>query len=113
MLFIFYFQELKKLRIDTVINDTESQLKRTYIERCKRLPAFGCNIYFVKEVQRGRTKTKVILSQCYNHLYYLYTILIFDQLKVLVIIVTNYVFNSTSINYSKRQSDSIFFISLR
>lgn len=62
--FVYHlFQELKKVVSHTLLNDSELQLKKIYIERCKRLPAFGCNLYFVKEVQRGRTKTKVILGQ--------------------------------------------------
>ncbi|XP_050529538.1 uncharacterized protein LOC126899057 isoform X2 [Daktulosphaira vitifoliae] len=51
-------KELKKILAHTFLNDSELQLKRFYVDRCKRLPAFGCKLYFVKEVQRGRTKRK-------------------------------------------------------
>jgi hypothetical protein len=41
------------------VYDSEVQLKKLYIQTCKRLPAHGCKVYQVKELLRGKTKKKV------------------------------------------------------
>lgn len=38
--------------------ESELQLKKLYIQTCKRLPAYGCRIFQVKELLRGKTKRR-------------------------------------------------------
>jgi len=52
-------QEQKRKLFHTSVYDSEVQLKKLYIQTCKRLPAHGCKVYQVKELLRGKTKKKV------------------------------------------------------
>jgi hypothetical protein len=60
-------QEQKRKLFHTSVYDSELQLKKLYIQTCKRLPAHGCKVYQVKELLRGKTKKKVsnFASACY------------------------------------------------
>ncbi|GAB6024048.1 hypothetical protein CHUAL_008768 [Chamberlinius hualienensis] len=51
-------KEHKRKLFHTSVYDSELQLKKLYIQTCKRLPAYGCKIYSVKELLRGKTKKK-------------------------------------------------------
>ena len=57
--FFFYLQEQKRKLFHTSVYDSEVQLKKLYIQTCRRLPAHGCRLYHVKELLRGKTKKKV------------------------------------------------------
>nr|CAD7261340.1 unnamed protein product [Timema shepardi] len=52
-------QEQKRKLFHTSVYESELQLKKLYIQTCKRLPAYGCKVYQVKELLRGKTKKKV------------------------------------------------------
>ncbi|KAL1460729.1 hypothetical protein WDU94_012681, partial [Cyamophila willieti] len=47
----------KRKLFHSSIYESEIQLKKLYVHNCKRLPAYGCKIYQVKELLR-KTKTK-------------------------------------------------------
>nr|CAD7572890.1 unnamed protein product [Timema californicum] len=51
--------EQKRKLFHTSVYESELQLKKLYIQTCKRLPAYGCKVYQVKELLRGKTKKKV------------------------------------------------------
>ncbi|KAF6199510.1 hypothetical protein GE061_007536, partial [Apolygus lucorum] len=51
-------KEQKRKLFHTSIYESELQLKKLYIQTCKRLPAHGCKVYQVKELLRGKTKKK-------------------------------------------------------
>lgn len=55
------FQEQKRKLFHTSVYESEVQLKKLYIQTCRRLPAYGCKVYQVKELLRGKTKKKVCL----------------------------------------------------
>lgn len=64
-----FLQELKKILNFTCFNDSDLQLKQSYVERCKRLSTFGYTLYSVREVLQGRRKKKVFrLATKYNYL---------------------------------------------
>uniref|UniRef100_T1IQR7 Phosphoinositide phospholipase C n=1 Tax=Strigamia maritima TaxID=126957 RepID=T1IQR7_STRMM len=50
--------EQKRKLFHTSVYESETQLKKLYVQTCHRLPAFGCQMYQVKELLRGRTKKK-------------------------------------------------------
>nr|CAD7393622.1 unnamed protein product [Timema cristinae] len=52
-------KEQKRKLFHTSVYESELQLKKLYIQTCKRLPAYGCKVYQVKELLRGKTKKKV------------------------------------------------------
>lgn len=56
---ILFLQEQKRKLFHTSIYESELQLKKLYIQTCRRLPAHGCKVYQVKELLRGKTKKKV------------------------------------------------------
>jgi hypothetical protein len=41
------------------VYDSEEQLKKLYIQTCRRLPCYGCKVYQVKELLCGKTRKKV------------------------------------------------------
>lgn len=51
-------QEQKRKLFHTPIYESEQQLKKLYIHTCKRLPAFGCKIFQVKELLHGKTNRR-------------------------------------------------------
>ncbi|XP_067003645.2 1-phosphatidylinositol 4,5-bisphosphate phosphodiesterase epsilon-1 isoform X2 [Anabrus simplex] len=51
-------KEQKRKLFHTSVYESELQLKKLYIQTCKRLPAHGCKVYQVKELLRGKTKKK-------------------------------------------------------
>ena len=51
-------QEQKRKLFHTPIYESEQQLKKLYIHTCKRLPAFGCRIFQVKELLHGKTNRR-------------------------------------------------------
>uniref|UniRef100_A0A8D9BY52 Phosphoinositide phospholipase C n=2 Tax=Cacopsylla melanoneura TaxID=428564 RepID=A0A8D9BY52_9HEMI len=50
-------KDQKRKLFHSSIYESEIQLKKLYVHNCKRLPAYGCKIYQVKELLR-KTKTK-------------------------------------------------------
>ncbi|KAF4517551.1 hypothetical protein B566_EDAN005115, partial [Ephemera danica] len=50
--------EQKRKLFHTSVYDSEVQLKKLYVQTCKRLPCYGCKVYQVKELLRGKTKKK-------------------------------------------------------
>lgn len=64
--FLFTEQEQKRKLFHTPIYESEQQLKKLYILTCKRLPAFGCQIFQVKELLHGKTnrRTTRLLGIC-------------------------------------------------
>ncbi|KAG8323617.1 hypothetical protein J6590_001335 [Homalodisca vitripennis] len=50
--------EQKRKLFHTSVYESEVQLKKLYIQTCRRLPAHGCKVYQVKELLRGKTKKK-------------------------------------------------------
>lgn len=53
-------QEQKRKLFHSQIYDNSLELKKLYIQTCKRLPAYGCELYEVKEIVRTRTTRKRI-----------------------------------------------------
>ncbi|XP_075223466.1 1-phosphatidylinositol 4,5-bisphosphate phosphodiesterase epsilon-1-like isoform X4 [Lycorma delicatula] len=51
-------KEQKRKLFHTSVYESEVQLKKLYIQTCRRLPAHGCKVYQVKELLRGKTKKK-------------------------------------------------------
>ncbi|XP_024084473.1 1-phosphatidylinositol 4,5-bisphosphate phosphodiesterase epsilon-1-like isoform X1 [Cimex lectularius] len=51
-------EEQKRKLFHTSVYESEIQLKKLYIQTCRRLPAYGCKVYQVKELLRGKTKKK-------------------------------------------------------
>ncbi|RZF45197.1 hypothetical protein LSTR_LSTR009968 [Laodelphax striatellus] len=51
-------KEQKRKLFHTSIYESEVQLKKLYVQTCRRLPAYGCKVYQVKELLRGKTKKK-------------------------------------------------------
>ncbi|GLG95973.1 Protein of unknown function, partial [Gryllus bimaculatus] len=51
-------KEQKRKLFHTSVYESELQLKKLYIQTCKRLPAHSCKVYQVKELLRGKTKKK-------------------------------------------------------
>lgn len=58
---LFWLQEQKRKLFHTSIYESEIQLKKLYIQTCRRLPAFHCKVFQVKELMRGKTKKRVSL----------------------------------------------------
>ncbi|XP_059477759.1 uncharacterized protein LOC132198045 isoform X2 [Neocloeon triangulifer] len=52
-------KEQKRKLFHTSVYESEVQLKKLYIQTCKRLPCYGCKVYQVKELLRGKTKKKL------------------------------------------------------
>ncbi|VVC34658.1 Hypothetical protein CINCED_3A005174 [Cinara cedri] len=52
-------REFKHIATHKNLDECDRVLKEAYIEKCKSLPSFGCNIFYVKESRRDKTKTKV------------------------------------------------------
>lgn len=54
----------------TPIYESEQQLKKLYIQTCKRLPAFGCRIFQVKELLHGKTSRRAtrLLGICLDRI---------------------------------------------
>lgn len=53
-------QEQKRKLFHSQIYDNSLELKKLYIQTCKRLPAYGCELFEVKEIIRTRTTRKRI-----------------------------------------------------
>ncbi|CAM1326028.1 PLCE1 (predicted) [Pycnogonum litorale] len=51
-------KEQKRKLFHTSVYESELHLKKLYILSCKRLPAYGCKTYQVKELVRSKTKKK-------------------------------------------------------
>ncbi|XP_023223275.1 1-phosphatidylinositol 4,5-bisphosphate phosphodiesterase epsilon-1-like isoform X2 [Centruroides sculpturatus] len=51
-------KEHKRKLFHTSVYESEIHLKKLYTQTCKRLPAYGCRIFQVKELLRGKTKKK-------------------------------------------------------
>ncbi|GLG95976.1 Uncharacterized protein GBIM_02819, partial [Gryllus bimaculatus] len=56
-------KEQKRKLFHTSVYESELQLKKLYIQTCKRLPAHSCKVYQVKELLRGKTKKKFCVLQ--------------------------------------------------
>ncbi|XP_022236231.1 uncharacterized protein LOC111083826, partial [Limulus polyphemus] len=52
-------KEQKRRLFHSPLYESEIQLKKLYIQTCKRLPCYGCQMFHVKELLRGKTKKKV------------------------------------------------------
>lgn len=50
--------------------ESEQQLKKLYIQTCKRLPAYGCQLFQVKELLHGRTNRRAtrLLGICLDRI---------------------------------------------
>ncbi|RWS03777.1 1-phosphatidylinositol-4:5-bisphosphate phosphodiesterase epsilon-1-like protein [Dinothrombium tinctorium] len=48
-------KEQKRKLFHSQIYESEIQLKKLYLQTCKRLPAYGCQMFQVKEILRGKT----------------------------------------------------------
>lgn len=50
--------------------ESEQQLKKLYIQTCKRLPAYGCRLFQVKELLHGRTNRRAtrLLGICLDRI---------------------------------------------
>lgn len=53
---LFIEQEQKRKLFHTPIYESSQQLKQLYVHTCKRLPAYGCQIWQVKELLHGKAK---------------------------------------------------------
>ncbi|XP_023235323.1 uncharacterized protein LOC111634715 isoform X2 [Centruroides sculpturatus] len=51
-------KEQKRKLFHSPVYESELHLKKLYIQTCKRLPAYGCKMFQVKEFLRGKTKKK-------------------------------------------------------
>ncbi|KAH9363088.1 hypothetical protein HPB48_014130 [Haemaphysalis longicornis] len=51
-------QEQKRKLFHSPLYESEIHLKRLYIQTCKRLPSYGCHVFQVKELLRGKTKKR-------------------------------------------------------
>lgn len=51
-------KEQKRRLFHSPLYESELQLKKLYIQTCKRLPCYGCQMFHVKELLRGKTKKK-------------------------------------------------------
>ncbi|KAH8018555.1 hypothetical protein HPB51_008884 [Rhipicephalus microplus] len=51
-------KEQKRKLFHSPLYESEIHLKRLYIQTCKRLPSFGCHVFQVKELLRGKTKKR-------------------------------------------------------
>lgn len=51
-------QEQKRKLFHSQIYENEIQLKKLYIQTCKRLPAYGCQMFQVKEILKGKTSRR-------------------------------------------------------
>ena len=56
--FTLPIQEQKRKLFHSSVYESEQQLKKLYIQTCKRLPAFGCRIFQVKELLHGKTNRR-------------------------------------------------------
>ncbi|XP_077544076.1 uncharacterized protein LOC144156122 [Haemaphysalis longicornis] len=51
-------KEQKRKLFHSPLYESEIHLKRLYIQTCKRLPSYGCHVFQVKELLRGKTKKR-------------------------------------------------------
>nr|XP_054933838.1 1-phosphatidylinositol 4,5-bisphosphate phosphodiesterase epsilon-1-like [Dermacentor andersoni] len=51
-------KEQKRKLFHSPLYESEIHLKKLYIQTCKRLPSYGCHVFQVKELLRGKTKKR-------------------------------------------------------
>ncbi|XP_064469144.1 uncharacterized protein LOC135383352 [Ornithodoros turicata] len=51
-------KEQKRKLFHSPLYESEIHLKKLYIQTCKRLPVYGCRVFQVKELLRGKTKKR-------------------------------------------------------
>ncbi|KAK6033701.1 hypothetical protein OSTOST_00002 [Ostertagia ostertagi] len=58
------FQERKRKLFHSQVYENEIGMKRLYIQTAKKLAAFGCKVFQVKELLHGRTLRKTLRLLC-------------------------------------------------
>ncbi|KAI1725243.1 rasGEF domain-containing protein [Ditylenchus destructor] len=57
-------KERKRKLFHSHIFESEASMKKLYVQTAKRLPAFGCKVFQVKELLHGRTLRKTVRLLC-------------------------------------------------
>lgn len=81
------FQEQKRKLFHTSVYESEVQLKKLYIQTCRRLPSYGCKVYQVKELLRGKTKKKVVNVICVKYSFWVELPIVYLIMRVYYLFV--------------------------
>ncbi|CAK5084637.1 unnamed protein product [Meloidogyne enterolobii] len=61
------FKERKRKLFHSQIYESEQAMKRLYVQTARKLPAYGCKVYQVKELLHGRTLRKNVRLLCLSN----------------------------------------------